>query len=61
MSDFSEIDRDEIAVQFVRVPDGLEGSPDGQSPRSRVGPAATGVRRMDGSYLISLMMLNIGR
>ena len=24
MSDFSEIDRDEIAVQFVRVPDGLE-------------------------------------
>jgi hypothetical protein len=24
MSDFSEIDRDEIAVQFVRVPDGIE-------------------------------------
>jgi hypothetical protein len=24
MSDFSEIDRHEIAVQFVRVPDGLE-------------------------------------
>ena len=24
MSGFSEIDRDEIAVQFVRVPDGLE-------------------------------------
>jgi hypothetical protein len=24
VSDFSEIDRDEIAVQFVRVPDGLE-------------------------------------
>ena len=24
MSDFAEIERDEIAVQFVRVPDGLE-------------------------------------
>jgi len=24
MSDFSEIERDEIAVQFVRVPDGIE-------------------------------------
>jgi len=24
MTDFSEIERDEIAVQFVRVPDGLE-------------------------------------
>ena len=24
MSDFSELERDEIAVQFVRVPDGLE-------------------------------------